>query len=197
MNLEIKDFVGIAENAFSDDYCDALIEHFEYVDGMGLTHTRQESQDVASATIADRTYFPNEENSHSIKLINKNLGSHFSSTIYPIIHEYMETYGVLMQSKWRFQAIRLQKTPIGQGYHVWHNEASQMKFMSRFITVIVYLNDVEEGGETEFLYLHKRYKPKKGTVVIFPAGYTHTHRGNPPLSNEKYILTTWGEYIDD
>jgi len=61
-------------------------------------------------------------------------------------------------------------------------------------TWMVYLNDVEEGGETEFLYQHKRLKPEQGTLVIWPASFTHTHRGNPPLSNDKYIVTGWTEF---
>ena len=60
-------------------------------------------------------------------------------------------------------------------------------------TTMIYLNDVKEGGETEFLYQLKRIKPKKGTICIFPAGYTHVHRGNTPFSGEKYIMTGWLE----
>ena len=59
---------------------------------------------------------------------------------------------------------------------------------------MLYLNTVEEGGETEFLYQSVRFKPVKNTLLIWPAGYTHTHRGNPPLSNEKYIVTGWVEW---
>jgi hypothetical protein len=55
---------------------------------------------------------------------------------------------------------------------------------------MVYLNDVDEGGETEFLYQQVKIKPKRGTVVIWPGGFTHLHRGNPPLKN-KYIATGW------
>ena len=55
----------------------------------------------------------------------------------------------------------------------------------------VYLNDVEEGGETEFLHFSKRVKPKTGRIVIWPAAFPYIHRGNPPLSGEKYILTSW------
>ena len=58
--------------------------------------------------------------------------------------------------------------------------------------VQLYLNTIKEGGETEFLYLNKRVKAKVGRMIIFPAGYTHTHRGNPPIGEEKYIATTWG-----
>ena len=55
----------------------------------------------------------------------------------------------------------------------------------------IFLNDVEEGGETEFLYHSMRVKAKKGSMLLFPAGFTHLHRGNPPMSNTKYIATGW------
>ena len=55
----------------------------------------------------------------------------------------------------------------------------------------VYLNDIDKGGETEFLYQSERIKAKKGRVVFFPANWTHIHRGNPPLSETKYIATGW------
>ena len=55
----------------------------------------------------------------------------------------------------------------------------------------IYLNDVKEGGETEFLHFSKRVQPKAGRIVIWPAGFPYLHRGNPPLSGEKYILTSW------
>ena len=61
----------------------------------------------------------------------------------------------------------------------------------RWVAWMVYLNDVEEGGETEFLYQSLRIKPKKGMAVIWPGTYTHLHRGNPPLKGDKYILTGW------
>ena len=60
--------------------------------------------------------------------------------------------------------------------------------------MLVYLNDVEEGGETEFLYQSRRIKPKQGTMVICPASFTHTHRGNPPLKGNKYMINGWIEF---
>ena len=56
---------------------------------------------------------------------------------------------------------------------------------------MVYLNDVDDGGETEFYYQQRALKPKAGQLVIAPAYFTHTHRGLVPRSNDKYILTSW------
>jgi hypothetical protein len=64
----------------------------------------------------------------------------------------------------------------------------------RFLTFILYLNNVEEGGETEFLYQQTRIKPVENRFVLWPTGMTHIHRGNPPLKGEKYILTGWVEW---
>ena len=64
----------------------------------------------------------------------------------------------------------------------------------RILNFLCYLNTVDEGGETELLYYPKRIKAEAGKLLLMPAGYTHTHRGNPPLSNDKYILTGWVEY---
>ena len=90
--------------------------------------------------------------------------------------------------------IKIQETDIGQGYHIWHYESSDKNLSNRLLAFILYLNDVDEGGETEFLYYPKRVKPKTGTVVLWPAAFTHAHRGNPPISNCKYILTGGVEF---
>lgn len=88
--------------------------------------------------------------------------------------------------------IKGQITKPGEGYHVWHCEAMDMQSSVRLLSYILYLNDIDEGGETEFLYYKKRIKPKAGTLLVFPAYFTHTHRGNTNLSDkDKVILTGW------
>ena len=61
----------------------------------------------------------------------------------------------------------------------------------------VYLNDDFDGVETEFLYQQRREQAVAGDVLIFPASYTHTHRGNPPLGGNKYLATSWGIIQND
>jgi len=92
---------------------------------------------------------------------------------------------------WVSGSTLLQKTEPTQGYHVWHYENGGYNNIARHVAWMIYLNDVEDGGETEFLYQRKRIKPVRNRAVIWPGSYTHLHRGNPPLSGTKYILTGW------
>ena len=65
---------------------------------------------------------------------------------------------------------------------------------NRLLVFSLYLNDGYEGGETEFLFQKKRMKPQKDRLLIWPAQFTHTHRGNTVLKGDKYLLTGWVEF---
>ncbi len=84
------------------------------------------------------------------------------------------------------------------GYPHWHSEIypqrGSIDALQRVLFWICYLNHVESGGETEFAYQRLLVEPRCGRMVIAPAGFTHTHRGNPPLSGPKYILSSWLVY---
>ena len=79
-----------------------------------------------------------------------------------------------------------------KGRYIYHND-SQINWTEkkyRLITYIFYLNNVEEGGETEF-WNEYRIKPEAGKLVLFPASWLWPHRGMIPKSNNKYIITGW------
>lgn len=101
----------------------------------------------------------------------------------------------------RLDAINLQHYQRGVGnFGHWHSEQyphpadPSQKSLHRVLLWLLYLNDVEEGGETEFFYQGVKLKPKKGSLVVAPCGFTHTHRGNIPRSGDKYVLTSWVLY---
>jgi hypothetical protein len=87
--------------------------------------------------------------------------------------------------------------PAGGGFHAWHYESGALSVAARQFVIQVYLNDDFDGGETEFLYQQRREQAVAGDVLIFPASYTHTHRGNPPLGGNKYLATSWGIIQND
>jgi hypothetical protein len=80
-------------------------------------------------------------------------------------------------------------------YSHWHSEVypanDRCEALHRALFLIFYLNDVADGGTTDFLYQDLRIRPTEGTLLIAPAGFTHTHRGAVPESHDKYVLATW------
>ncbi|AEG11145.1 2OG-Fe(II) oxygenase [Shewanella baltica] len=102
----------------------------------------------------------------------------------------------LVKYLYRSGSINVQKYQQNKGgYPHWHSEQfpqnGHNEALHRVVLYMFYLNDVEAGGETEFYYQQRKISPKKGTMVIAPAGFTHTHRGNKPVSGDKYIATSW------
>jgi len=63
------------------------------------------------------------------------------------------------------------------------------------MVVFLYLNDVEEGGETYFPQLDVSITPKRGRALMFPANWMYFHQGKKPISNPKYIIGTYLHYI--
>ena len=94
--------------------------------------------------------------------------------------------------------INIQHYSIGQGFHQWHSERmhGNGKASSRHLVFMTYLNDINDGGETEFYYQKLKIKPVKGKTVIFPTDWTHTHRGITSTTHEKYIVTGWFNFLD-
>lgn len=88
-----------------------------------------------------------------------------------------------------YSGLQFQKNEKDKGFFKWHSDNDEA---NKVLAPIFYLNDVEEGGETEFLYQNFKIKPKKGLLVIFPSTWTYYHRGVKPISNNKYIITTFG-----
>lgn len=86
------------------------------------------------------------------------------------------------------------------GYHHWHSEHyphpndPTQKSLHRVLLWLLYLNDVEQGGETEFFYQQAKVKPKQGSLILAPCGFTHTHRGSIPQSSDKYVMASWIMY---
>ena len=91
------------------------------------------------------------------------------------------------------EAYNMQGYPKGGGFKKWHCEVTSTKVMRRVLVFMTYLNDVDDGG-TEFLQQNLTTPAKKGLTVIWPAHWTHTHRGQISNTKEKLIVTGWFNY---
>ena len=185
----MKNFIGIYDGIGSSEYCEKFIKFIEYLNVNSiakkenkLPHNR-ELISVNTAHLSTWGY----DLSHADPVANQ-----FLPLVENCIEQYGEEYSILSKNTFMLFDIKAKKFPLGGGFHDWHYETMNRNSTARSFVVQMYLNTIEEGGETEFLYINKRVKAKQGRVVIFPAGYTHTHRGNPAIGKDKYLITSWG-----
>lgn len=177
-------FLGIYENAFSQDFCEQLIEHIDLLEDRGIVIPSQNFKHKIDDNSINFVHFYNLKSWSWI-------GELFLPNIREYVEEYFTKYSILSQNKFLLYDIKATKINNGGGYHTWHYENQTYTSSNRVLAIQLYLNTVKEGGETEFLYLNKRINAEQGKVLIFPAGFTHTHRGNPPIEQNKYIVTSW------
>ena len=186
----INKFIGVYDNYILPEECDKVIKLFENQNKFKNTLNRINFENAPILLKQDQQYFAAPYNLdvwwESLKpmMVNFDLAwNHY------VQHTgASDAYGV----PFHFTDLKIQKTLPTEGYHVWHIEHGKgFSNEPRAFVFSIYLNDVEEGGETEFLHFSKRVKPKTGLIIIWPAGFPYIHRGNPPLSGEKYILTSW------
>ena len=97
-----------------------------------------------------------------------------------------------LQSEQVVDNFMIQKYTKNIGQYTYHNDyrISIDEKRHRTVTYLWYLNDVDEGGETEFWGTYK-IKPRKGKLILFPASWCFPHRGIMPISSDKYIITGW------
>ena len=109
-------------------------------------------------------------------------------------NEYVKSYSFLDKLQWRicpFYNIQGYDGP-EEGFFSLHNEHTG-RYPYRMLAWMIYLNDAESG--TEFPYQNKTITPKTGRTVIWPAGWTHPHKGVTPNQGLKYIATGWFYFL--
>jgi len=191
--IKIENFIGIYDGYISEALCRANIDMFEQEHKFNQTLTRIVNEDADVSDKEDDQLFLK---SNSIDTWLKDVQPLIVNFEIALKH-YEKQTGIkkMMHGNEDFEytQMKIQKTIPGQGYHLWHVEYDSRRTPEcrRVLAWAIYLNDIDEGGETEFLHQKIRVSPKAGRIVIWPAGFPYLHRGNPPLKGEKYIMTSW------
>ena len=168
-----KDFIGVWDGTVKDDFCNFIIKTLD-----------------ESVQIVPRSNTSVKDTQLDIAAFNPLVSAHIMCAVRSCLEEYFEWYPFLRNFNYHSTTCLLQKTKPTEGYHDWHSESNNIACANRTLVWSVYFNDVDIGGETEFLYQKQKVKSKKGRVLIFPGSFTHLHRGNPPYE-AKYIATGW------
>lgn len=198
MKIEHKDFIGYYRELYPAGYCQHIINEFNRLEEGGVGSNRQKSEN-SHRHVKDDYQITLELRNHNLKIFDdQNSCDLFFDGLQACYDEYTERYSVLRSNgNIRASTMKMQRTGPGGGYHIWHAEQGAGTQASRVISYMVYLNSLEDGdgGETEFLYQRTRIKPEENLMLLWPAAYTHAHRGNPVLSDKhKYVITGWFYY---
>ena len=182
------------ESVYVDGFCNHMITEFERILQSGHCGNRQTVENVNKTEKQDEFYFLNLKN-HQFSDFNSYCPtSIFFKGLQDCFENYVKEYDILRDVNMKCTSVKVQKSTPGSGYHVWHAEQGSDDAANRILTYILYLNslDADSAGETEFLYQRLRIPPQENCMVIWPAAYTHAHRGNVVHGNKsKYIVTGW------
>ena len=188
----IKDFIGVYDNFMSKEYCENVITTHEDMAKIGLGVSERKIKDGQLAKDSDAIHLSGNKVMELTAELQAEFVTKFWADVYP---KYNDKFPILTQADPHgINHLKTQKVSVGGGFHHWHFESSGKPDYNRLLNVFLFLNTVEEGGETEFLYYGRREKAVQGKLLIYPASFTHTHRGNPPISNTKYVLNGWVEF---
>ena len=189
---QFSDLIFIKDGALKPDFCEQAIKKFE-----------DDGEAEPGGTGRFNTYNPTVKQSYDLFIEPSNgWGDEDEVFFQSLVNCYKEYYENFIETipgcsgynmLWD-RGYKIQRTVPGGFYH-WHNDFGvgderHSDFGERLVTFIWYLNDVDEGGETEFMDGTK-VKPKQGRLMFFPCTWMYGHRGCPPVSNNKYICTGW------
>ena len=202
--MNLSDLIYVKENVLDHEFCRDLIYKFNSdkrkfqgtTGSTGATGTAVSRLNLSLKKCLDLRITGlkewNKEDKMLCKSFNKNVVDYFQYTykFSPRGEDNNTVFGDGIRN-FRDRGYLMRSYEKSDGYFHWHNDFSLDKqYGFRMLTLIWYLNDVEEGGETEFVD-GTLVKPKTGQVLIFPTSWYMAHRGRMPISNKKYIITSW------
>ena len=179
---KFTDFIYIQKDALPKSFCDNVIQKFELDD-------RKRQGQVGSGVRLDI------KRSCDLSITGKEDWKSYDEAFFKSLNNALKEYLRFIPEEYiQFKALgrfeddtgyQIQKTQPGD-YYIWHHDQTR----TRLVTFIWYLNDVKDGGYTEFID-GTRIQPEAGKLIIFPATWDFLHRGVSPKTEVKYLCTGW------
>ena len=179
---KFSDFIYVERSALPKSFCNNVIEKFEQDDrkrqgqvGGGVCLEIKRSSDLSISELDDWKSYDQA----FFRCLNNGLKKYLRF----LPEEYIKNKA--LSELGNDTGYQIQRTQPGDHY-IWHHDQTT----TRLVTFIWYLNDVKNGGYTEFID-GTRIQPEAGKLIIFPATWDFLHRGVSPKSETKYLCTGW------
>jgi hypothetical protein len=181
-----QDFIVIYRG-LDEWLCRSIIDRFDSDDG------KRRGKIIRSGP--DAYHEGDVKNSWDLEILSDGPWQDIFQSIHPKIQACMSDYlsrsPVLQSFDLQISGYKIQMYPKNQGYFRWHADSVGNNSGDRVVAMVLYLNDVEKGGETEFFHQEIKISPRAGNLVLFPAGWNYMHCGHVPESDDKYIIQTF------
>ena len=170
--------------------CDELITYFESNKSKQKNGVTGLGENIDLKNSIDILMLPKE-----IKLPGNEAFDDYFNNLFSCYQDYTKAWPFLVKFADNLEVgnFNLQRYQSGQHFQNLHTERSSLENLHRIFAWMTYLNDVEvdEGGSTYFSHYDLEVQPRKGLTLIWPAEWTHAHKGNVLKSDSKYIITGW------
>ena len=189
-------YIKIYDDVIDADSCNMLIGKFEAAEEDQYEEVRQVERDKAIAFT-------------QINLVNNEDWASVQNGMLQVFQDYIMAYindCNIQPKQWPplygYEAIRI-KRYLNNDYDRFdpHVDVLNTETSRRFLSFFIYLNDVDEGGETEFININKpgtyiplKIKPRQGQLLMFPPLWMYYHAGLKPVSNPKYLINSYCHY---
>ena len=170
--------------------CDEIITYFEKNKGQQIKGVSGQGVNLETKNSIDITISPKE-----LKQAGNEVFKSYFESLFDCYQDYVAQWPFLktFREELHIGRFNLQRYQSGQHFQKIHTERSSLGSLHRLFAWMTYLNDVDsdDGGTTVFTHYDLEIQPKKGLTLIWPAEWTHAHKGNVLRKNSKYIMTGW------
>jgi prolyl 4-hydroxylase len=181
---DLSHYIRSYENAFPAEFCDRVVQHFE-----ADSSKQQRNGSNIRSGLSESSWLEQD--------LSDCMEFNFRNMVLNSLRHYKAVYekdcGIqppLPEPPGLAPLIVKRYDPGGKDRFQPHFDALG-PVANRYMVFLWYLNDVAQGGETEFVDLGIKSAASKGKLLMFPPYWMYRHAGLPPVSNPKYILSTY------
>ena len=184
-------FIG-SWNIENDKLCNEIIKFFEENKSMQRVGLTALGYDPKIKQTIDMTILPSNLKNQKYSLFNS-----YFNLLKDCFLDYRNQYPFLKLkffNRTHIGNFNVQKYNSGDHFSHLHSERVSLDSLHRLFAWMTYLNNVDDGGTTNFEYYDIKVKPEIGKTLIWPAEWTHAHTGSILKSGTKYIITGWIQF---
>ena len=187
INTKQTHFIG-CWNLENNKLCNGLTRLFEDNNNLQKQGITGKGRDLKIKKTIDITFRPNDLKEPKFEILKQ-----YIKELHKCFLDYQNQWPFLksMLKTVYVPSFNIQKYSRGDHFASLHSERTSLDTLHRLFAWMTYLNDVDDGGQTNFSHYGIKIKPETGKTLIWPAEWTHAHTGEVLKSGTKYIVTGW------